>query len=274
MRILILLFVVIYFPIHASAQFNYPIKVIEPTKYIVTYSLKYQPDSLNSSFIDEKEMLLFVGNNGSKFISKNFFTRDTIVRKIKSWAEFDAIMASPGRQVPRSAFLYQIFKNYHKGDLTCIDYTADGGFIYTETLNGFNWQLAGETATHNGYKVQKAMTSFGGREWVAWFAPELPFNDGPYKFNGLPGLIVKLYDSRNHYVFEFISINKPHKELMIDYVVKDFVKATKQDFFRAEDAFRADIINRAKIAGLNNELQQRAARNLARKNNPIELKRK
>ncbi|RLD38705.1 MAG: hypothetical protein DRI74_02980, partial [Bacteroidetes bacterium] len=89
-----------------------------------------------------------------------------------------------------------------------------------------------------------------------------------------PGLIVKISDSRNHYVFEFISIKKPYKGLMIDYVEKDFIKATKQDFFRAKDAFRDDIINRAKSAGLNSEMQQRAAKNMARLNNPIELKRK
>jgi GLPGLI family protein len=271
---LTLLIVVIFFPILVNAQFNYPIKKIESTDYLITYSLKYQSDSLNPNFIEQQEMLLFLGRNVSKFVSENFYIRDTVVRKLRSWTEFDAVIASPKSQVSRSVFRYQVFKNYPRGELTCIDYAADGGFLYLERLNLLDWKLTGDSATLYGYKVQKATTNFGGRSWTAWFAPDLPFNDGPYKFSGLPGLIVKISDSRNHYVFEFISIKKPNKNLMIDYVEKDYIKATKQDFFRAEDAFREDIINRAKAAGLNDELQQRAARNMAKKNNPIELERK
>ncbi len=44
------------------------------------------------------------------------------------------------------------------------------------------------------YNAQKAITNFGGREWTAWFSTDLPFQDGPYKFYGLPGLIVKIED--------------------------------------------------------------------------------
>jgi len=256
------------------AQFNAPITEIEPTQFIVTYSLKFQEDSLTPAFIRQEEMLLLLGKNRSKFVSQGYFSFDTITRKIKSFAELQGLMANTSNPLPRTAFRSQIFKNYPKGKLTCTEHILDGTFKFEENLDLFNWQLTGDTATLYGYKVQKATTEFGGRSWAAWFAPDLPFNDGPYKFSGLPGLIVKIADSRNHYVFEFVSIKKPYKKLMIDYVEKDFIEATKQDFFRAEDAFRNDIINRAKSAGLNDKMQQRVARNLNRKNNPIELKRK
>jgi GLPGLI family protein len=260
--------------VSAQLRFDYPTKEIEPAQLIVTYSLKFQEDSLNPEYIRQEDMFLFIGEKTSKFISKNYFKFDTLKRKIKSFSEYELMISGPNKQTSGTAFQHQSFKNYPKGRLTCIEHIIDGTFKYEENMGLFNWQLTNETATLYGYKVQKAITEFGGRKWIAWFAPELPFSDGPYKFNGLPGLIVKLYDSRNHYVYEFISIQKPLMRTMLDYREKDFIVATKQDFFRAEDAFRVDIINRAKTAGLNNELQQRAARNLARKNNPIELKRK
>jgi hypothetical protein len=109
---------------------------------------------------------------------------------------------------------------------------------------------------------------------VAWFAPELPYSDGPYKFNGLPGLIVKIADTRNQYVFELLSIGKPAKSLPIDFLDDAYMVTTKQNFFKAQDDFRADIINRAKAGGATNQMQQTAAQNMSQRNNPIELVRK
>ena len=50
------------------------------------------------------------------------------------------------------------------------------------------------------YKTQKATAEFGGRSWIAWFSQELPFQDGPYKFYGLPGLIVHVEDNTGSHI--------------------------------------------------------------------------
>lgn len=73
------------------------------------------------------------------------------------------------------------------------------------------WKLLPENKTIKGYKVQKATTQFGGRHWEAWFTTEIPFAEGPYKFKGLPGLILEIYDDRKDYVFVFAG-NKTLKE--------------------------------------------------------------
>ena len=54
--------------------------------------------------------------------------------------------------------------------------------------------------TKNRRVQAKAVTEFAGRKWTAWFTEELPFQDGPYKFRGLPGLIVKLEDATQSHV--------------------------------------------------------------------------
>ena len=57
------------------------------------------------------------------------------------------------------------------------------------------------------YKCKKATTNFRGRDYIAWFSEDIPINDGPFKFNGLPGLIVEIYDTEAKYSWIIKSIN-------------------------------------------------------------------
>lgn len=75
-------------------------------------------------------------------------------------------------------------------------------YWYTEDLSDIKWEINGDTLNINGYLCQKAIGNFRGRKYTAWFTPEIPLNYGPWKFNGLPGLIMKVYDDENHHDFE------------------------------------------------------------------------
>jgi GLPGLI family protein len=61
------------------------------------------------------------------------------------------------------------------------------------------------------YQTQKAETKFGGRTWYAWFTQQVPLQDGPYKFSGLPGLIVKVQDAKGDYSFDLMQTKKLRK---------------------------------------------------------------
>jgi GLPGLI family protein len=63
----------------------------------------------------------------------------------------------------------------------------------------FTWNIQPEKQKIGEYNTQKATTEFGGRKWTAWFSSDIPFQDGPYKFYGLPGLIVKIEDDEKNY---------------------------------------------------------------------------
>ena len=71
--------------------------------------------------------------------------------------------------------------------------------------NILNWRLTNETQKIQNYNCQKAVLKFGGREWTAWFTPDLPFQDGPNLFRKLPGLIVSIEDSKKHHSFRLIA---------------------------------------------------------------------
>jgi GLPGLI family protein len=253
-------------------RFNYQYIPIDSVKLMVTYSLKYFEDSTNTYFTGQEDMHLLLGDKVSLFISGNMYLSDSIDRTITNSEQFQAHLMDRQRPMPR--FTYRIYKNFPTGKLTFIDHIPSSSFKFEEELNLFNWQISPDTSVIHGFVVQKAECDFGGRKWIAWFCIDIPVSDGPYKFNGLPGLILKVHDSRNHYVFEFISMSKAPKHMIIDMKQREYLETTKYGFFKAEDAFRDDIISRAKDAGLPSKTQQAVARRMADRNNPIELKRK
>ena len=244
---------------------------IDQATLVATYSLNFVRDSTNPSVRSNSTLLLLIGSNVSEFVNRVNYMNDTAVRRFTTADQVINYLTDPNAKHPN--VLYYIYKNYPKGKLTFTDHIPSETYRYEEPLDIFNWQLTGDTATLCGYKSQKATCDFGGRSWVAWFAPELPYSDGPYKFNGLPGLILKIADTRNHYVFEMTEIQKPGEEVMIDIEDKNYIVTTKQGFFRAFDSFINDFITRARQSGPGNDLQT-LAKNLSRRNNPIELLRK
>lgn len=86
-----------------------------------------------------------------------------------------------------------------------------------------NWNLTKENKKVKNLTLQKATATFGGRNWTAWFTKDIPFQEGPYKFHGLPGLIVELYDDKENYRFELVKSEK------IDKISKNqFIEMSRQ----------------------------------------------
>ncbi|MDM1547291.1 GLPGLI family protein [Empedobacter falsenii] len=61
-----------------------------------------------------------------------------------------------------------------------------------DSIQTFPWVLSKEESTILGNKVRKATYTNLTQTVEAWYAPDLPFRDGPSRFNGLPGLILKI----------------------------------------------------------------------------------
>ena len=65
-------------------------------------------------------------------------------------------------------------------------------FILVEKRPSINWKITKESQKILGYTCYKATTKFRGRDYIAWFSPDIPYNLGPWKLGGLPGLILKV----------------------------------------------------------------------------------
>ena len=91
---------------------------------------------------------------------------------------------------------FQIFTNLKTKELQVREFCRQNqAFIYKDTVN-LKWRLGSEHKEVNGLQCSNAYTRFRGRDYIAWYAMEVPTSAGPWKFNGLPGLIVLVEDKR------------------------------------------------------------------------------
>ena len=90
-----------------------------------------------------------------------------------------------------------IYKDYKENALY-YEEKIDHIFV-CEELKQFNWQVINETDSLLGYQCTKAKTEYRGRAYTAWFTTELPFRAAPWKFHGLPGVVLKI-DSKDEKV--------------------------------------------------------------------------
>jgi GLPGLI family protein len=96
----------------------------------------------------------------------------------------------------------------------------------SESIPKQEWTLEDDTATIAGYLCQKAICHFRGRNFTAWFAVDIPVSNGPWKFGGLPGLILKVYDNDKFYTFECINIDIYQNKIPIR-IYENFIKFQK-----------------------------------------------
>lgn len=108
---------------------------------------------------------------------------------------------------------------------------ADSGAI-------FNWRLAEDTLTVCGYLCHKATAHFRGRTWTAWYTEQIPLDAGPWKFNGLPGLILKATDNNAYHDFEAIAVRQPHTSV-ITYDIRENCIKVKRERFREQEEYAA-----------------------------------
>jgi len=67
-------------------------------------------------------------------------------------------------------------------------------YYIQDTLLDPQWEIVDETKEISGYNCQKALTTFRGRDYITWFTPDIPLQAGPWKLQGLPGLILYAED--------------------------------------------------------------------------------
>ncbi|MCZ2084551.1 MAG: GLPGLI family protein [Flavobacteriales bacterium] len=79
--------------------------------------------------------------------------------------------------------------------------------VLQDEVPNFNWKISDEQETLLNYPCKIAYTEFRGRKYKAWFTTEIPESIGPWKFFGLPGLILKVHDVDEEFIYTAVRID-------------------------------------------------------------------
>lgn len=159
-----------------------------------SYEYKFVKDSTARDKSETELMYLDISKNGSKFYSRDKVLADSLMKEIdrKGSNDFQGIKFGSVQHVVEKT--YPDFKILFFNRIDMDEYkVADE--------RKFDWKILPDKEKIGEFQTQKATTQFAGRKWIAWFTTDIPFQDGPYKFNGLPGLIVKIEDKTNSHSF-------------------------------------------------------------------------
>nr|WP_314492566.1 GLPGLI family protein [uncultured Chryseobacterium sp.] len=164
------------------------------------FEYQFIPDSTNVSDVKNELMNLDVTEHGSKFYSYTVYNSDSLMK-----IDVEKQMAATGllnlKYNNRKGLVrYTIAKKYPKYEVFLQNRIMRDQYNVIEE-RPIVWKITSEKLKVGDWNTQKAETDFGGRHWFAWFTTDIPIQDGPYKFHGLPGLIVKLEDQTGSHRF-------------------------------------------------------------------------
>lgn len=173
-----------------------------------SYEYKFVIDSTEKDKVGTEMMLLEVFSKGSKFYSREVFESDSIME-----AEFKKQSKGLDNHINLKGFQskgkvrYQVEKNYPNYSVNFFTRLGSDDYMIEESRKQV-WKIVPEKEKVGEFIAQKASCEYAGRSWTAWFTTDIPIQDGPHKFHGLPGLIVKLEDKTKSHTFELKGVTK------------------------------------------------------------------
>jgi len=191
----------------AAAQRSVAGQQPDTAQVLVHYKFSHVRDTNNRAHPYTENMVLLVGKHGGVYRSYDF--QLSVAQDKKKMQEAMAGSADGNvrfnRRITGSGTEYYQYPNDGK---MLRKERMFGSFLITGSLPVINWQISGDTATFGGLHCQKATAHFKGRDYTAWFCPDLPLHIGPWELNGLPGVIVEAYDATKDVRFTFDGVEK------------------------------------------------------------------
>jgi len=265
LRNIMLLCFIMFVSVSVKAQMS------EFSKIEVKYMTTFLRDTTDVTSKRQEITVLRVGDNRSIFKSEMKLVRDSLLNENEAQVKREVEMGQftlrmPGN-LPRVAFRPEVYRYGEK--INVYDQLSLDVYSF-DAPNALKWNITKEKRKIATYNCQKAVARYGNRDIIAWFTNEIPMDEGPYTFKGLPGLVVEVYDSKKHYHFSLISVRQWMKRMTPP--LRNVIPATYEQFSKKRQEYRDDPTayvsqNGIKVPAPTKELRDLARSNRQRDNN-------
>jgi GLPGLI family protein len=202
----------------------------------IYYVTSHLYDTIAGAVFTENSLLVF-GEGESLFRSYDYLLGYEATKKKTA-----AGQSSFGGMVMTKGTSAKYYTNTNTKELTRVQTNgvvsvsfAAQQYVMPEKIEKIDWKITKETKKIGGYICQKATGVCKGRAYTAWFAADIPYSFGPWKLNGLPGLIMEAEDSRKQVLFTFSKIEFPVDGVEYVEPVANAVITTEKEFERMRE---------------------------------------
>ena len=244
--------------------------------YRYKYEMFYIEDT-TKNVVKTDLIYLDIGKEASHCYSYPTYYRDSLLNSMidQGRNQIEIMSSTSGL---RGGVSYIMAKQYKTQMLLVSDVILVTRYKYSEQIPQIDWMITQDTCTILSYPCRKATALFRGRNWEAWFTTEIPIQEGPMQFSGLPGLILHLEDTQRHYIFTCIGMEQLIPQVVMQFKNsqrngRPYLEISREQFLRQARAAKADPSEQMRIAGIT--LRQRDGSELImpqRPYNPIELR--
>lgn len=195
--------------------------------YKVVYDVNFITDSISKELKNE-QMNLYIAKDTTVYISAKKINFKEYLDKIDQqgateFTENNSLNINKiVEKYPSPIINHFIVKNENTYQI--FSKISRNLYLIEQPIDEIAWKYENEKKQLLGYHVKKATTYYLGRKWEAWYTEEIPTSSGPYKFHGLPGLILEIYD-QNH-TYHFLS-TEVYQTPNLPILKKDYSKSKK-----------------------------------------------
>lgn len=122
-------------------------------------------------------------------------------------------------------------------------------YLTNEIVPTIKWTLDSIEKKIGDLQVKKASAVFRGRNYIAWYSEDYPINLGPWKFQGLPGLIIEIYDESNRYHWLMKSLVKKYNIEETQFIIKEenINEIDLKEYVKLRYETNSTLINESKL---------------------------
>lgn len=106
---------------------------------------------------------------------------------------------------------------------TCYEPTLFREFHLKDSEYAIEWKINDTKKVILNYECQEATGYYRGRDYKVYFTSQIPIQNGPSRFDNLPGLVLEVISLDGYVHYSAISVTKSSEKIFNPYLNKKFI---------------------------------------------------